>query len=948
MNTDDCHDSPWSNYYGPNLGYVQEQYEQYLLNPESVNSTFRELFATWGAPPSGTVNAAAASSVSTPAAPNDPAALKKSIAAHKLVSSIRRYGHLAANIYPLEEDQAHVTGKIDPAAFGLTRADLVAIPAALIWENAPANIANGWDAVQRLTEIYTNKTAYEFSHIQDEGELNWLIHQAEAAASPMTNKESIDVLDRLIQVEQFESYLHKTFAGQKRFSIEGVDMLVPVMDHAIASAIQDGAKDVLIGMAHRGRLSVLAHVLNKPYEKILGEFYHPPLTVTDPSELDISFGFSGDVKYHQGWKYEVKDGDNVKVRITLANNPSHLEVVDPVVEGFSRAAQEDRTQPGYPRQDVTKAIAIAVHGDAAFPGEGVVTETLNFNNLRGYSNGGTVHIIANNRIGFTTNSEDSRSTLYSSDVAKGFDIPIVHVNADDPESCIAVIKMAYEYRKQFKKDFVIDLIGYRRYGHNEGDDPDATQPIVYSKVRNRPTVATLYAGSLLASGAVTQEQVDAMRKASSDRLQKAYEQMREEAGHEHGTPVLPVISDLQAVTAVPIEQLRDLNQELLKRPEGFTEYSKLSRILQRRSTMLDDGEKVDWALAETLAFASILADGRPIRLTGQDSERGTFAHRHIVLNDFKTGEKFSPLHALPQAKASFAVHNSPLTETAVLGFEYGYNVFSPETLVLWEAQFGDFANMAQSIFDQFISASRSKWGEKSNLVVLLPHGFEGQGPEHSSARLERYLQMSAENNWTVANLSSSAQYFHLLRRQAAQLGTDYARPLILMTPKSLLRNPRAGAPASAFSDGSFQPLLAQPGLGEQEKEVKRIVLCSGKVALDLEDALPAEGTEWLHILRVEQLYPLPQKEIKAAFDRYKNVEEIVWVQEEPKNMGAWTYMEPQLRELAPKKAAVRYVGRPDRSSPAAGSPDVHMVEQKWIVNTALNGEAYVKGVKANV
>ncbi|MFD1953541.1 2-oxoglutarate dehydrogenase E1 component [Paenibacillus thailandensis] len=948
MNTDDWHDSPWSSYYGPNLGYVQEQYERYLSDPESVNSTFRELFAAWGAPPAGGAAAAVSGSASVSGALNDPAALKKTIAAHKLVSGIRRYGHLAANIYPLEEDQKRGTSKTDPATYGLTKADLASIPASLIWDNAPSDIVNGWDAVQRLTEIYTSKTAYEFSHIQDEDELNWLTRQAEASSFSMTREERAEVLERLIQVEQFESYLHKTFAGQKRFSIEGVDMLVPSMEAAIRLAVSDGAKDVLVGMAHRGRLSVLAHVLNKPYEKIMGEFYHPPLTVTDPAELEISFGFSGDVKYHQGWKHQIKDGDKVKATITLANNPSHLEVVDPVVEGFSRAAQEDRTQPGFPRQDFSKALAISVHGDAAFPGEGVVTETLNLNNLRGYTNGGTLHIIANNRLGFTTNPEDSRSTLYSSDVAKGFEIPIIHVNADDPEACIAAVKIAYEYRKLFKKDFVIDLIGYRRYGHNEGDDPDATQPLVYGKVRNRPTVATLYADRLLAAGAVTQEQVDAMKRHSTERLQKAYEQMREEAAHDHHLPVFPVLSDLQVSTAVPLEQLRELNQELLKRPEGFTEYSKLSRILQRRGSMLDEGEKVDWALAETLAFATILADGTPIRLTGQDSERGTFAHRHIMLNDYKTGEKFSPLHALPQAKASFAVHNSPLTETAVLAFEYGYNVFSPETLVMWEAQFGDFANMAQSIFDQFISASRSKWGEKSNLVVLLPHGFEGQGPEHSSARLERYLQMSAENNWTVAHLSSSAQYFHLLRRQAAQLGTEHARPLILMTPKSLLRNPRAAAPAIQFSEGSFQPVLAQPGLGMQEKEVKRLILCSGKVAIDLEEALPAEGMEWLHILRVEQLYPLPQKEIKAAFDRYKNVEEIVWVQEEPKNMGAWTYMEPRLRELAPQKAAVRYIGRPDRSSPAAGSPDVHAVEQKWIVNTALNGEAYVKGVKANV
>ncbi|QAY66687.1 2-oxoglutarate dehydrogenase E1 component [Paenibacillus protaetiae] len=947
MNTDDWHDSPWSSYYGPNLGYVQEQYEQYLADPDSVNSTFRELFATWGAPPADFANAAAGSKA--PSVPNDPAALKKVMEAHHLVLNIRRYGHLAADIYPLDEKRT--TAKIDPATYGLTKQDLAAMPASLIWENAPLNITNGLQAVERLTEIYTNKTAYEFSHIQDESELHWLNQHAETSAESqvLTAAERTEVLDRLIQVEQFENYLHKTFAGQKRFSIEGVDMLVPAMDEIIRLSIQDGAENILVGMAHRGRLSVLAHVLKKPYAKILGEFYHPPLDITDPSELDANFGMSGDVKYHQGAVYNITDSGETKATITLANNPSHLEVVDPVVEGFTRAAQEDRSQPGFPKQDVSKAIAITVHGDAAFPGEGVVTETLNFNNLRGYTNGGTIHIITNNRIGFTTNSEDSRSTMYSSDVAKGFDIPIIHVNADDPDACIQAIRIAYEYRKQFKKDFVIDMIGYRRHGHNEGDDPEGTQPLVYSKVRKHPTVAALYANTLVSQKAVTEQQVAEMKRQSANQLQQAYEQMREEAAQGHHTHVPRMISELQAVTGVPLERLNEINQALLNRPEGFTEYPKLARILQRRGTMLNEGEKVDWGLGETLAFATILADGTPIRLTGQDSERGTFSHRHVILNDQITGEKFSPLHAIPQAKASFAIHNSPLTETAVLGFEYGYNVFSPETLVMWEAQFGDFANMAQSIFDQFIAAGESKWGQKSNLVVLLPHGFEGQGPEHSSARLERYLQMCAENNWTVANLSSSAQYFHLLRRQAAQLGTEHARPLILMTPKSLLRNPRAASPAAAFGEGSsFQPIVAQPGLGAEEKEVKRIVLCSGRIALDLEEALPAEGTEWLHIIRVEQLYPLPQNEIKAVFDRYKNVEEIVWVQEEPKNMGAWTYMEPRLRELAPKKAAVRYIGRPDRSSPAVGSADEHSVEQKWIINTALNGEAYVKGVKANV
>lgn len=460
-----------------------------------------------------------------------------------------------------------------------------------------------------------------------------------------------------------------------------------------------------------------------------------------------------------------------------------------------------------PTQDPAKAVTIAVHGDAAFIGEGIVAETLNFNKLQGYHNGGTIHIIANNRLGFTTNSIDSRSTHYASDLAKGFDIPIVHVNADEPEACLAAVRLACEYRLRYNKGFVIDLIGYRRFGHNEMDDPEVTQPLMYAKVRNHPTVSVLYSEQLKGEKAITEAQVEELRQRTNGKLQAAYDAMKAKEGEpklrgEQNKTTLPTGEEVR--TAVPLETLREINLELLNRPEGFTEYTKLQRILQRRASALNDGEKVDWAHAETLAFATILADGTPIRLSGQDSERGTFAHRHIMLNDNATAAKFSPLHILPQAKASFAVHNSPLSETAVLGFEYGYNVFAPETFVIWEAQYGDFANVAQVIFDQFISAGRAKWSQKSGITILLPHGYEGQGPEHSSARLERFLQLSADNNWTVANLSTSAQYFHLLRKQAASLGTEHVRPLVLMAPKSLIRNPRVASHGVAFSEGSFK------------------------------------------------------------------------------------------------------------------------------------------------
>lgn len=959
---DERNHSPWKSYYGPNLGYVQEQYEQYLTDPNSVDASVRELFVQWGAPPStpiagGTQTASAVvSNVALPAGagvgPIDSNMLKKVVAAHQLMLNIRRYGHLAADIDPLGLSPEADTKLLDPATFGLTQADLSAIPGSLIWDNAPAEISNGWDAILRLKEIYSRSAAYEFTHIHDESERFWLHEKAESGSfpAPLSARERESLLERLLQVEQFESFLHRTFVGQKRFSIEGVDMLVPVLDEIVRAVAHDGATNILMGMAHRGRLNVLTHVLGKPYEKIFSEFHHAPNKEVIPSEgsMGINYGWTGDVKYHLGADRAIKEGETVRANVVLANNPSHLEFVNPVVEGFTRAAQEDRSKPGFPQQDLHSAVTIAIHGDAAFIGEGIVAETLNFNKLQGYRNGGTIHIIANNRLGFTTNSIDSRSTHYASDLAKGFDIPIVHVNADEPEACLAAVRLACEYRLRFNKGFVIDLIGYRRYGHNEMDDPEVTQPLMYTKVRNHPTVATLYSEQLKGAQAITEEQVEQLRQRTTASLQAAYDAMKANEGKAKIAPPEQtgnvVAEDVR--TAVPLEELREINLELLNRPEGFTEYTKLQRILQRRASALNDGEKVEWAHAETLAFATILADGTPIRLSGQDSERGTFAHRHIMLNDNANAEKFSPLHMIPQAKASFAVHNSPLSETAVLGFEYGYNVFAPDTFVIWEAQYGDFANVAQVIFDQFISAGRAKWSQKSGITILLPHGYEGQGPEHSSARLERFLQLSADNNWTVANLTSAAQYFHLLRKQAAMLGSENVRPLVLMAPKSLIRNPRVASHGVELSEGSFKPVLPQFSLTEPKAakdKVKRLILATGKVAIDLDEALAsgnAEDYTWLRVARVEQLYPLPQVELERIISQFPKLEEIVWVQEEPKNMGSWFYMEPRLRELAPNKVEVRYIGRPDRASTASGHQEVHAAEQQSIISSALNGQPF--------
>lgn len=939
----------WRTYYGPNLGYVQEQYERYAADPESVDRTFRDLFERLGAPPHiVSTEDGVSSSSSAPAAEAgmNPELVKKAVAAGKLVWNIRTYGHLAANIDPLQMGPSADTRLLEPETYGLDEEDLRRLPASLIWENASGDAVTGWDAVRKLRQAYTQSIAYEFSHVHEERERDWLNKRVEAmtpVSDKLNKREQEDLLRRLVQTEQFEAFLHRTFVGQKRFSVEGNDSLIPVLDEIVRSVAKEGGKHILMGMAHRGRLNVLAHVLGKPYSKIFAEFHHSPNRDLVPSEgsTGINYGWTGDVKYHLGADRSVEEEEGRRIRLTLANNPSHLEYVNPVVEGFTRAAQEDRSGRGNPVQDESLAAAVIMHGDAAFAGEGIVAETLNFTRLPGYKNGGTIHIIVNNRIGFTTESEDSRSTHYASDLAKGFEIPIVHVNADDPEACVAAARIACEFRERFKKDFLIDLIGYRRYGHNESDDPETTQPLIYETVRNHPTAATLYGKKLAQDGVLSEDQVEAMKREVIAQMQVAYEEMLNsgEKGNGNQADYAADGQTSRGVTPVSIETLRDINSELLKRPEGFRTYPKLQRILERRANALNDGEKVDWALAETLALATILADGQPIRISGQDSQRGTFAHRNLVLHDTATGELYCPLHALPQAKASFAIHNSPLSEASVIGFEYGYNVFAPETFVIWEAQYGDFANAGQVIIDQFLSAGRGKWRQKSSLTMLLPHGYEGQGPEHSSARLERYLQLSGEENWTVVNMTRASQYYHLLRKQAASTQTEEARPLIVMAPKSLIRNPRVASPGKDLVEGSFQPVLEQPGLGEHPQRVERLVLCCGKVAIDLEEALQsAEGTDWswLHVARTEQLYPFPAEEIRRIIARYPNLQEIVWMQEEPRNMGAWSFMEPRIRDVAPERVIVRYVGRPERSSTASGYQTVHTFEQRQLLAGAMD------------
>lgn len=924
-------------FFGPNLGYIIEQYEKYQIDPNSVEQDMKPFFEQMNESDffAQNVNLQAEQTFHLPS-------IDKVLAAVKLAENIRTYGHLAANIYPLGNQKLD-TDQFQLDKYGLSEEDLKTIPKEILCKKCPPNIHTALEAYHHLKNIYTTSIAYEYDHVHNVAEKNWLLEHIEEGSlnSIITTEKRINLLKRLTEVEEFEKFLHKTFVGQKRFSIEGLDTLVPIIDEIISEAVVDGAENINIGMAHRGRLNVLAHVLGKPYEKIFAEFQHAPNKELVPSEgsIGINFGWTGDVKYHLGLNRQIKNNETVKAKVTLANNPSHLEYVGAVVEGFTRAAQDNRTKPGYPDENLKSALAILIHGDAAFPGEGIVAETLNLSRLKGYRTGGTIHIIANNMIGFTTESEDSRSTRYASDLAKGYEIPIIHVNADDPEACIVAAYLAAEYRSVFQKDFLIDLVGYRRFGHNEMDEPMTTSPQMYSLIHKHLTIKELYGEYLKNLGLIRAEEINAIKTEIRKRLQEANDRVSlHKHNEEVNVPEPPIyqLEQTKMTTKVPLERLRGWNEELLHYPENFKVFNKLEKILSRRAEALKENGKVDWALAEALAFASILADGTPIRLSGQDSERGTFAHRNLILHDSETGMKFSPLHQFSTAKASFAVYNSPLTEAAVVGFEYGYNIFAPETLVIWEAQYGDFANAAQVMFDQFISAGRAKWGQKSGLVLLLPHGYEGQGPEHSSGRMERFLQSAAERNWTVVNLTSAAQYFHLLRRQAMILVKQEVRPLVIMAPKSLLRNPLVASSPFELSEGEFKPVIEHFDRNGLENDVQRIVLCTGKTAIDIAELVGnGDGYGWLQILRIEEIYPFPLNILQNSINRFKNVKELMWVQEEPKNMGAWNFVEPRINKIAPDGIRVEYIGRRRRSSPAEGDPNVHKMNQAKILHAAI-------------
>jgi 2-oxoglutarate dehydrogenase E1 component len=909
---------------GINAGYIAELFERYQQDPQSVDPETREAFAR---------EIALAERGATDALPSG-AQMAAVVGAVNLAESLRKYGHLKAQLDPLGSRPIG-DPSLAPEAHGVTPDDLRGLPASLIGGPIAANVSNALEAIEALNRVYCSTTGFDFAHIFVPEEREWLRYAVESGqfrppAQPIDGRL---LLDRLSQVEAFEQFLHRTFPGKTRFSIEGLDMMIPVLDEIVDDAAAVGISHVLIGMAHRGRLNVLAHVLSKPYAQILAEFKDP---VQQRNGYRIDLGWTGDVKYHSGARRSLRS-----LTVSMAPNPSHLEFVDPVVEGMARAGGTTVDRRGAARFDSGRTLPLLIHGDAAFPGQGVVAETLNLSRLDGYDTGGTVHIIANNQLGFTATSKESYGTSYASGMARGFKIPIVHVNADDPVACLEAARLASAYRVRFRRDFLIDLVGYRRHGHNEGDEPAFTQPLMYETIAAHPTVGKLWADRLVAEHQIDPSLPDQLVHDHFKVMEQALSSLKpEEDLREPLPPEPPPGAARQVKTAVPAERLRALNAALLERPADFTQHRKLDRARERRRTMLDaiDDRTVDWASAEELAFASILEDGIAIRLTGEDVERGTFSQRHAAFHDVKTGRKFIPLQALPQATAAFEIRNSPLSENAIVGFEFGYNVQEPSRLVLWEAQYGDFINGAQVVIDEYLTSGRAKWGLTPSLVLLLPHGYEGQGPDHSTARPERILEAAADINLRLANCTSAAQYFHLLRRQALLLKTD-PLPLFVLTPKSLLRHSATASSLRDLAEGRWQPVIDDVERQPQAREMRRLVLCTGKVYVDLVSSPLRGETSDVAIVRVEQLYPFPEAEVRAIVSAYAHVREVVWLQEEPQNMGYWEFVSPLLRALVDPRIDVRYVGRPRSASPAEGSAAWHAVNQRLIVEQAFQRDS---------
>ncbi|HEX2096818.1 MAG TPA: multifunctional oxoglutarate decarboxylase/oxoglutarate dehydrogenase thiamine pyrophosphate-binding subunit/dihydrolipoyllysine-residue succinyltransferase subunit [Solirubrobacterales bacterium] len=895
--------------------------------------------ASASAPPLGAP--AAPPAPTTPAQP-DEELLQAVQAATSLLKGYRTHGHLAARLDPLGSEPKGDPA-IQPENLGLTPELMARIPASILRIGVEGETL--LEVLPRMREAYCGTIAYQFEHLSSHQQRTWLREMVETGAhrQPLGAEEKRRLLKRLIDVFEFERFVEKAYLGQKIFTIEGLDAVVPMLDELIALAGRAGAEEVVFGMAHRGRLAVLAHNLGRSVESILAEFEGSKQIEQVKAVAAIPHGGTGDVKYHYGHQGTYVDHEGNEIAVRLYPNPSHLEFVDPVVEGATRFVQSEIDGAKIDHQH-KRAVPVLLHGDAAFPGQGVVAETLNLQSLRGYTTGGTIHVIQNNQVGFTTDPHDARSTPYAADMAKGFNIPIVHVNADDAEACAAAMRLAMAYRERWCRDIVIDVIGYRRYGHNETDEPAYTQPEIAAKIKAHPPVSELYAQQLIEEDVVSAEEVEGIRKERHEEMATALKELRRKmelgeyedpSGTSTHTGELDRTASPPVETAVAADRLRELNEALLEVPESFTIHRKLRKPLGKREQALEEGG-IEFGHAEALAFASLLTDGVHIRLTGQDTERGTFSHRHLVLHDEKTGLPYSPMQNLAAAKAPFELYNSPLSEIACLGFEYGYSAATPDALVLWEAQYGDFANAGQVIIDTFIASGEAKWGQTSRLTLLLPHGYEGSGPEHSSARIERFLALAAEGNIRIANPSTAAQYFHLLRRQAL---IQKPRPLVVFTPKGLLRHAKAAASAKELTDGHFRFILDDPAAAERREQVERLVLCTGKVFWDMDSNERRADAENVAIARVELLYPFAADQLRELIASYPNLKELAWTQEEPRNMGAWKVMSRRLPDVLPEGVELRYVGRPTRAAPGEGYSVAHAREQERIVLTALTAGA---------
>ncbi len=893
-----------------NTGALETIYEQFKADPNSVDKSWRTFFQGFelGA---GKMPARA------------DADCHDQVGIFRLIHAYRDLGHFIAHLDPLSDPKT-THSLLELSEFNLDESDLDR-------EFDTSNIPHLPRATLRkllsmLRKTYCRTIGVEYMHIQDTHIRQWLQERMEPQRNQamLSGRQKIRLLMDLNYAEMFERFLHTKYIGQKRFSLEGGESLIPLLETLVETASTHGIEEIVIGMAHRGRLNVLANVLGKPYQEIFAEF--------QDNFLPESIDGDGDVKYHLGFSADRKTSHG-DIHLTLTPNPSHLEAVNPVVEGRVRAKQSRKKD-----SERSQIIPLLIHGDAAFAGQGLVAETLNLSQLTGYKTGGTIHIIVNNQIGFTTVPSDGRSTYYCTDVAKMIQVPIFHFNGEDPEAAYFVAQLAMEFRQTFHMDVVLDMYCYRRHGHNESDDPSYTQPLMYSKIKDRPPLSEVYTEQLVARGDLAVDEVEDLKEEFESLLSQALEEVRSDPPEKLGMKgfknvwegLSPYYDDDPIDTTISKEVLHHISAKLHEIPEDFSVNPKIARQMQRRHEDFEEGQPIDWAFAEALAFGSLLLEGFPVRLSGQDSRRGTFSQRHSALYDAETGEIHFPLNSLSHDQAKFSVYNSLLSEAGVLGFEFGYSLDSPNNLIIWEAQFGDFVNGAQVIIDQFLVCSYSKWQRDSGLVLFLPHGYEGQGPEHSSARLERFLQQCGEENIQVGNLTTPAQYFHILRRQMKR---NFRKPLILMTPKSLLRHKRVVSPHEDFTAGGFSEILDDPEAGSDK--VERVLLCSGKVYYDLLEEKENKSSEKLAIIRVEQFYPLPRQMLLEILQRYSEAKQWIWVQEESYNMGAWNFMEPRLRELG---FEFQYVGRDISASPATGSRQIHLREQKELVRVALWGK----------